>query len=141
MESNPGRQRKSTWGLKDEEYVADFCLVSRRVLTLEEHRVFRYHFLLRADWKLCCAKLNFDRGSFFHEIYRIEQKLGRTFRELEPHPLFPVDQYFNGTGKEKPAIALLMPIIADDEDEEEHDEVIVKRRRRKVLKFPIKQAA
>jgi len=39
-----------------------------------------------------------DRGAFFHEAYRIEQKLGRVFRELEPHALFPVDEYFNGTG-------------------------------------------
>src|SRR5665213_3528978 len=34
LEANPGLQRKSVWGLKNEEYIADFCLVSRR--TLEE---------------------------------------------------------------------------------------------------------
>ena len=38
-----------------------------------------------------------DRGSFFHQLYRIEQKLGRVYRELRPHALFPLDEYFGGT--------------------------------------------
>jgi hypothetical protein len=97
LESNPGRQRKSVWGMKNEEYMADFCLVSRRNLGEYEYKVFKFHFLLGADWKLCCRKLNIDRGTFFHEVYRIQQKLGRIFRELEPHALFPLDEYFNGT--------------------------------------------
>ena len=25
-----------------------------------------------------------DRGNFFHSVYRIEQKLGKVFRELHP---------------------------------------------------------
>jgi hypothetical protein len=37
-----------------------------------------------------------DRGNFFHAVYRIEQKLGRVFRELEPYALFPVNEYFHG---------------------------------------------
>jgi hypothetical protein len=40
-----------------------------------------------------------DRGNFFHAVYRIEQKLGRVFRELEPYSLFPVDDYFHGPSK------------------------------------------
>jgi hypothetical protein len=40
--------------------------------------------------------LNIDRGTFFHTVYRIEQKLGRAFRELEPYSLFPLDEYFHG---------------------------------------------
>jgi len=97
LESNPGKQRKSVWGMKNEEYMADFCLVSRRELNEYEYKLFRFHFLLGADWKLCCRKLNIDRGTFFHEVYRIQQKLGRIFRELQPHALFPLDEYFNGT--------------------------------------------
>jgi hypothetical protein len=77
--------------------MADFCLVSRRALNEQEHRIFRYHFLLGADWKLCCRKLNMDRGNFFHAVYSIEQKLGRTFAELEPYPLYPLRDYFSGT--------------------------------------------
>lgn len=93
----PGKDRRGTWGRKDEEYIADFCLVSKRSLTELEYRIFRYHFLLGADWKLCCQKLNMDRGNFFHAVYRIEQRLGRVFRELEPYPLFPVSEYFHGS--------------------------------------------
>jgi hypothetical protein len=97
LEANPGRQRRSVWGLKNEEFMADFCLVSRRTLDENQYKIFTNHFLLGADWKLCCRKLGMDRGAFFHEVYRIEQKLGRTFRELEPFALFPLDEYFNST--------------------------------------------
>lgn len=95
----PGKDRRGAWGRKDEEFTADFCLVSKRTLGELEHRIFRYHFLLGADWKVCCRKLRMDRGNFFHAVYRIEQKLGRVFRELEPYSLFPVDDYFHGPVK------------------------------------------
>lgn len=92
-----GRDRRQVWGRRDEEYVADFCLVSRRFLDQSQYRIFKFHFLLGADWKLCCRRLQMNRGSFFHEVYRIQQKLGRIFRELEPYSLFPLDEYFGGT--------------------------------------------
>lgn len=91
-----GRPGRLTWGRKDEEYIADFCLVSRRVLDEFEYKVFRYHFLLGADWRLCSRRLDIQRGNFFHAVYRIEQKLGRIFRELQPYALYPLDEYFNG---------------------------------------------
>lgn len=101
LERLPGGQRRFVWGRKDEEYIADFVLVSRRTLSEPEYRVFKFHFLLGADWRLCCRRLNVDRGSFFHTIYRIEQKLGRTFRELEPYSLFPLDEYFGETVRQE----------------------------------------
>ncbi len=130
LEANPGRLRKCVWGWKNEEYTADFCLVSRRNLDDQQYTLFKYHFLLGADWKLCCRKLNMDRGTFFHEVYRIEQKLGRTFRELEPHGLFPLDAYFNGAGKPEPKILSPFPVETEAPAEP-----------MKVLKFPIKRAA
>lgn len=105
LESQPGRQRPNTWGRKDEEYIADFSLVARRSLNEDEYRLFRYHFILGADWKLCARKLRMDRGNFFHSVYRIEQKLGRTFRELQPYPLFPLDDYFHGPSRIEPTLA------------------------------------
>ena len=134
LESNPGRHRKSVWGLKNEEYIADFCLVSRRTLSASHYRLFKYHFLLGADWKLCCRKLNLERGAFFHEIYRIEQKLGKTFRELEPHALFPLDEYFNSTGRQK--VVAIQPFQV-----ETHGPVNLPTPGRKVLRFPVKKAA
>jgi len=130
LEANPGRQRKSVWGLKNEEYIADFCLVSRRTLDEYEYTIFKYHFLLGADWKLCCRKLNIDRGTFFHEVYRIQQKLGRTFRELEPHALFPLDEYFNGAGKILADPASPFPVETEDPPKP-----------KPVIKFPIRRAA
>ena len=99
-----GKDRRLTWERKDEDYVADFCLVSRRTLTEFEHQVFRFHFLLGADWRLCCRQMRIDRGTFFHAVYRIQQKLGRVFRELEPYSLYPLDQYFGGTVRKAPPV-------------------------------------
>jgi hypothetical protein len=94
-----GGGRRYLWGRKDEEYIADFTLVSKRELTAAEYQLFKFHFLLGADWKLCCRKLKVDRGTFFHAVYRVQQKLGRVFRELEPYGLYPLDEYF---GANKP---------------------------------------
>jgi len=95
LEFTPGGERRMTWGRKDEEYVADFCLVSRRALDELEYTVFKFHFLLGADWKLCCHRLKMDRGTFFHIVYRIEQRLGCVFRDLKPYALYPLTEYFN----------------------------------------------
>ncbi len=97
LEANPARERKAVWGPKDEEYVADFCLVSRRALSDLEYQIFKFQFLYGADWRLCCRRLDLQRGNFFHAVYRIEQKLGRIYRELRPYSLYPLDEYFHGT--------------------------------------------
>jgi hypothetical protein len=82
------------YGLKKVEYLADFELVSRRMLSEEEHRLFRLHFLQGQNWKVCSRVLCMDRGTFFHAVYRIEQKLGRTYLTLKPYALYPIDEYF-----------------------------------------------
>lgn len=94
-------QGRRAYARKTEEYIADFSLVSRRALDDDEYRIFRYHFLLGADWRLCCRQLQVDRGTFFHTVYRIQQQLGRTFAELEPYGLFPLDEYFGPTEKKE----------------------------------------
>ena len=106
-----GRPGRVTWGRKDEEYIADFCLVARRALDDLEFKLFRYHFLLGADWRLCSRRLGLQRGNFFHTIYRIEQKLGRVFRELEPYALYPLDEYFSDVLR-KPALRTQTPRAA-----------------------------
>lgn len=96
LEFSPRGGRRITWGRKDEEYVADFYLVARRVLPPLEWTVFNFHYLLGADWRLCLRYLRLDRGQFFHLVYRLQTRLGRVFRELQPYSLFPLDEYFNG---------------------------------------------
>src|ERR1044072_3705324 len=82
LEWTSGPIGKRFYGRKVEEYMADFCCVSRRTLDAEQFRLFLYHYVLGADWKLCCRMLKMERGDFFHKVYRIEEMLGRTFLEL-----------------------------------------------------------
>jgi hypothetical protein len=107
-----GKDRKYVYSRKIEDYMADFCLVSRRGLDDFDYRVFRFHFLLGGDWQLCCRQLGIDRGTFFHAVYRIQQKLGRLFREIEPYSLYPLDEYFGGTiTKERPLPAANLTVM------------------------------
>ena len=136
LEANPGRHRKGVWGFKNEEYIADFCLVARRTLAGNEmaYRLFRYHFLLGSDWKGCLPAMKrhgflMDRGEFFHEVYRIEQKLGRAFREIEPHALFPLDEYFGRRITNDPVHPIFMI---------ESEAVVAPKN---LLRFPIAHAA
>jgi hypothetical protein len=102
-----GYDVNATWTRTSEDFMADFYLVAKRHLKEDEFRIFRFHFLLGADWKLCCRRLGIDRGTFFHAVYRIEQNLGRVYRELRPYALFPTDEYFGGTIRR--AKVLMMP--------------------------------
>lgn len=102
LEYCPGPVGGRVYSRKREEYICDFLLVSRRVLDPGENRLFRYHFLLGADWRLCCRQLKMDRGDFFHQLYYIEEKLGRVFAELQPYPLYPLDEYFGGNVRRRP---------------------------------------
>lgn len=104
-----GGARRYMWSRKDEEYIADFTLVSRRSLTAGEYTIFKYHFLLGADWSLCCRKLKMERGNFFHAVYRIQQKLGKVYRELEPYALYPLDEYFGSSRLLEPVPPTPMP--------------------------------
>jgi hypothetical protein len=85
-----------SYARKQEEFAADFILVTRRSLSESDYRIFRFYFLLGADWKLCCKRLKMDRGNFFHALYRIEERLGCIFAELEPYALYPTEDYFHG---------------------------------------------
>ena len=111
LEPSSGKDSARSWVRRHEDYLADFCLVSKRSLTESEHKLFRFHFLLGAEWKLCCRQLNIDRGIFFHSLYRIEEKLGRVFRELKPFSLYPLDEYFGGTVRKARACSNLANVV------------------------------
>jgi hypothetical protein len=102
LEFSQGRDGGRSYGRKMEEYMADICLVAKRTLDEDEHRTFRFYFLLGADWKLCCERMKLERGNFFHMVYRVEEKLGRAYAELEPYALYPVADYFAGTVRRGP---------------------------------------
>jgi hypothetical protein len=101
LEFVPGKDSRRAWSFKNEEFIADFTLIAKRTLSPSQYTIFKYHYLLGADWQLCTRKLKMDRGEFFHHVYRIQTKLGRAFRETEPYALFPLDEYFASTPRER----------------------------------------
>ena len=90
-----GRDGKRYYSLKQAEYMADFEIVARRELNAQLWGVFDFHFLHGWDWNFCTRRLGMDRGTFFHAVYRVEQRLGRIYGELRPYALYPVRDYFN----------------------------------------------
>jgi len=105
-EFSSGTRGCRSYGRKREEFMADFCLISRRTLEPAEYQLFRFYFLLGASWRLCAQRLNLERGVLFHSIYRIERKLGRAFAETEPYGIYPLDEYFGGIIRDEPVKAL-----------------------------------
>lgn len=94
LEFCSGREGRRMYGRKKEEYSADFWLVSRRHLDSAERKIFHYHYVLGADWKYCCRRIGMDRGTFFHMVYRMEERLGQVFADLRPYSLWPLNEYF-----------------------------------------------
>ncbi len=103
--------RKVVWGRKDEEYMADFIAMAKRTLNEEEYRIFRFHYLLGANWRMCCERLKVEKGDFFHSVYRIEEKMGRALKETRPYPLYPVDEYYSGVKVQHRAKVLPRPFV------------------------------
>ncbi len=89
-----GKERRGMWSRKDEEYAADFCLIARRTLDPYHYRVFSYHYLLGAHWRMCCERMGLDRGRFFHAVYWVQETLGKVFHDLKPYALYPPRDYF-----------------------------------------------
>lgn len=106
LEIHSGPNRRGTYGRKQEEYIADFLHICRRTLSESEYKIFNYRYLLGADWKLCCRRLNLERGPFHHAIYRIQERLGEVFAELEPYALYPLDEYFGSGHHKEPVQAI-----------------------------------
>jgi hypothetical protein len=100
----PGGRRM--YSRRHEEYAADFTLIARRTLDDSDYRIFRIYHLLGADWRIAAKYFGLDRGNFWHAIYRIEQRLGRAYCEVEPYALFPLDEYFGWTFRKGAAVAL-----------------------------------
>ena len=132
LERNRGTTGTMFWGRKDEEYIADFLLVTKRSLSEKEMKLFRYHFLLGADWRLCVRKLHMEKGDFFHELYRIEERLDRVYRELKPYALYPLDEYFSAASRGHIEACVIPPNVVSlpdsDGANDDVDELIDRRK-------------
>ena len=93
--SPSGRSNRGMWGLKREEYMADFELVARRSLSHAEHRLFRFHYILGASESMCAKRLGISTQAAKKAVQRLEVKLGLAFAALEPYALYPLYDYFN----------------------------------------------
>lgn len=89
--------------------MADFLMISKRHLSEADYKLFRYRFVLGADWRLCVRKLGTNRGEHFNAVYRIMCRLGRVFAELKPYPLFPLSEYFHGAHRDRASVAIMPP--------------------------------
>jgi hypothetical protein len=58
--------------------------------------LFELFFLRAFNWKICTRHLKMDRGKFFHQVYVVEQLLGRAYRDTKPYGLWPLREYFAG---------------------------------------------
>lgn len=99
LEFSPNRLHGGQWGGYNrprENYTADFCIIAGRTLDPQEMQLFRLYFIHGLNWIACAPRLGLERGDFFHAVYRVEQKLGRAFRDTTPYPLYPIHHYFNG---------------------------------------------
>lgn len=93
-----GARRFYCWGRPEQEYCADFELVGRRALSGLGYRIFRLHFLLGGDWKVCCRRLGMERGNFFRQVYLAELHVGYALRTVRPYALHPLSGYFSWMG-------------------------------------------
>lgn len=113
---NQGKRHVWSRGMRNQEYAADFILTARRTLGINSraYRIFVWHYLLGADFKLVNRKLGraIDCRETFHDFYRIEQRLGRVFRELQPYALYPLDEYFGGVVRNRTA-ASEFPVVVN----------------------------
>lgn len=145
LEANPARRRKGPWGMKNQEYCADFLLVAKRTLGEESlaWRIFKWHHLLGADFRLVNRKLKrpTHRRETFHDIYRVEAVLGRAFAELEPHSLWPCDAYFASTPKQSSERAVHPLLEIETEREPARVRTLEGRPRRQPLIAPLAKAA
>ncbi|MGA8030444.1 MAG: hypothetical protein WB992_25155 [Bryobacteraceae bacterium] len=97
LERNPGKKYGLRWGFRKQDYVADFCLTARRTLRTSPDllKLFELRFVYGKDSAQCRQNLHLSSSQLFERISQIEEQLGRVFRELRPHPLFPTDEYFS----------------------------------------------
>jgi hypothetical protein len=99
LDAGSKARHKPSLRMREEDFLADFVLLAKRALRDNPlgWKLFRFHVLLGADWKLCARKLGIDRGTFFHELYRVQEATGKVFAETQPYALYPTDEYFGGT--------------------------------------------
>jgi hypothetical protein len=79
----------------NEDLIADFTLIGKRILGPDDHQLFRFAYILAADVRACAKRLRIDRETCFQRLQAIEATCGAYFRDVRPYPIFPLKSYFN----------------------------------------------
>lgn len=100
------------------EYMSDFVTVCERALTDPlEQKLFKFHFLLGADYKLYCRRFGLGKDQFFSIVKRIQDRVGHALWSTEPYSLFPVAGYFarvprgTHTSASTPPVLRMHPVL------------------------------
>jgi hypothetical protein len=80
-------------GIKRAEYVADWERIAATSLARGQQKLLRLHFIEERRWQDCLVPLDLDKGEFWHEAYRVQERMGKALAEAG---LWPVGSYFGG---------------------------------------------
>ena len=96
------------FSLYEQEFAADVVLVARRAVANADPQFsnlfsvgLEKHILQRMNWKACVSLVirtiepKYNRGEFFHDVYRTQALLGKSFVECTPYAIFPISEYFS----------------------------------------------
>jgi hypothetical protein len=87
--------RRAGWSMKRPEYVAEVELLAKRTLSYDEWLVWRAYHCRGLEWREACATLGgMNKGELYHCVYRVEAKMGRAAREVQPYALYPIAEYY-----------------------------------------------
>ena len=115
LEAVKGTEGNFSFGMKEEGSIwRIFALSANELEPSFEYDIFRYHFLLGADWRLCCRRLKKSTAAAFSTtpLPGSSRSLARVYRELQPHSLFPLDEYFGGKSRKELPEAYRQAVIA-----------------------------
>lgn len=88
-------ENRQVFGRRNEEFSADFALVSKRYLNKKEYQLFRFHVMLGASASLIARREQLPEWAVQVAIANMEAKLGAAYANLRPYALYPLDEYFS----------------------------------------------
>lgn len=96
----------------ENHFAVDFEIIARRTLSQADYQLFRWVYLLGADWKLLrrTLKTGMTESEFRHHCAWVEETLAHAFCETRPYALWPMDEYNSRRKPGAPPVAALPAI-------------------------------
>ena len=93
--SGSGGGKRGVRSHVNEDLIAEFTLIGKRILSPDQHQLFRFAYILGADVRACAKRLGLDRGQCLQRLQAIEATCGAYFRDVRPYPIYPLKSYFD----------------------------------------------